>query len=92
MSDEQPEQEPQHSNVQANKVLRVMKGKRLKYTVSIHLKSGSVYELQSDSTPTVAHNDSTRKDVVKMMLAGYAEYVVTEMNNVEIIHCEKNES
>lgn len=45
---------------EANKVLRVLDGKRLKFTCRVHCPDGRVIEWQSDCVPKVDWNNDTR--------------------------------
>jgi hypothetical protein len=49
-----------HSQDEANKALRVLSGKPLKFTIRLHRLSGGVVEWQSDSNVTVKWNDEAR--------------------------------
>lgn len=49
-----------NSQSEANKVLRVIEGKILKFTVRVHRKSGQVLEFQSDQLPDVKFDQDTR--------------------------------
>ena len=48
------------SNHEANRVLRVLKGERLKYTVRVHLPDQTVVEYQTNETPTLKFFDEDR--------------------------------
>jgi len=48
------------SQSEANKVLRVLTGERLKYTIRIHLPDQSVTEFQSDEVPMVKFFEEDR--------------------------------
>jgi len=45
----------------ANKVLRVLKGERRKYTVRLNLPDGNVVEWQADSQPSLDYQDAARR-------------------------------
>ena len=59
-ADADAEAEAQVSHHEANKVIRVLKGERLKYTVRVHLPTGEVIEFQSASDPKLKFNDEAR--------------------------------
>ena len=48
------------SSHEANKVLRVLKGERLKYTVRVHKPDGETIEFQTDSLPIIKFFDEDR--------------------------------
>jgi hypothetical protein len=45
---------------EANKMLRVLAGERLKHTVRVHHPDGKVTEFQSNAVPLVKYNDEDR--------------------------------
>jgi hypothetical protein len=53
--------ENQPSQHQANKVLRVFKGERMKYTMRLHKLDGTIVEFQCNEMPKVEWNDSLRR-------------------------------
>jgi len=44
------------SQHEANKVIRVLSGNRLKFTVRVHKQDGSIVEWQADSKPSLDFN------------------------------------
>lgn len=52
------------SNSEANKVVRVITGRRLKFTVTILRKDGAVVEFQSDRTPDVIFSNEIQQPLV----------------------------
>lgn len=49
-----------HSQHEANKALRVLEGKRLKFTIRVHHPNGKVTEWQGDRTPKLEYSTDTR--------------------------------
>ena len=58
---------------EANKMLRVLNGQRLKYTVRVHHPDGKVTEFQSESNPTVKWDDGLREP---WLFKGYSEHIM----------------
>ena len=52
--------QPAPSRHEANKLLRVLEGKALKYTVRVHTTDGRCLEFQSDTAPKVKWFDEAR--------------------------------
>ena len=46
---------------EANKLLRVLEGKPLKFTVRVHLPDGSKVEFQTEKPPKIKWNDEARE-------------------------------
>jgi len=53
--------EAQVSYHEANKVIRVLKGERLRYTVRVNLPAGSMIEFQAPDHPAVKWHDEARE-------------------------------
>lgn len=82
---DEKEQNPP-SQAEANKVLRVIKGEKQKYTVQIFMKDGKVWEYQSENKPKPEWNTEARALWVS---DGY-DNSVCPMADVEFIHTEEN--
>jgi hypothetical protein len=50
----------QPSQSAVNAMVRVLEGKPLKYTVTVHLPDGSKVEFQSTKAPVLKYNDEAR--------------------------------
>lgn len=48
------------SQHEANKMVRVLNGQRLKYTIRLHFNDGRILEWQSERVPQVKWNDQAR--------------------------------
>lgn len=82
-----------NSQHDANKVLRVIEGKILKYTVRVHRKSGAILEFQTDHVPDVVYDEATRCNWIKSKVAGesYPEaYPVCPWEEGDVILTEAN--
>ena len=80
-----------NSQSEANKVLRVIEGKTLKYTVRIHHKDGRILEFQSDHTPDVSWDSDLRKPWIKVKVGdGYDTSPVCAWEDGDIILTEAN--
>ena len=80
------EEKQNESQIEANKTLRVLKGEKLKYTVTIHFKSGRVYEFQAKEMVKPEFNHEARELWLRV---GYESYVCAAAD-VELIHNEEN--
>ncbi len=58
MSEKETEQN--HSQHEANKMLRVLTGKPLKFTARVHYLDGRILEFQSEDRPALKYNDEAR--------------------------------
>lgn len=83
----------QTSQIQANQVLRVLQGAKLKLTLRIQCKDGRVLEMQQNTAPKLEYNDSARE----LWLQGYAgkdaynhSYPIIAAKEIEFIQCEEN--
>lgn len=84
-----------NSQSEANKVLRVIEGKTLKFTVRIHRKSGQVIEFQTDHVPDIVYDNETRRNWIKSKVKGddssYPEaYPVCPWEEGDILLTEAN--
>ena len=77
-----------HSQHEANKLLRVLSGERLKYTVRVHFPDGRVVEFQSPVWPRLKFNDEARA----LWLAGgeYDSSPIMPWPEGGILLCEEN--
>ena len=87
MSEDNTVSEGSASQSVANKVLRVLGGKRLKYTITIHFRNGEELELQSDDRSQTKHDSETRTVGVHL---NYDNQHVCDMADVLWMHCEEN--
>lgn len=83
----------QTSQIQANQVLRVLQGAKLKYTLRIQCKDGRVLEMQVPTCPKMDYNTEARE----LWLQGYAgkdqyngPYPIMPASQIEFIQCEEN--
>ena len=76
------------SNHEANKVLRVLTGERLKYTVRIHLPDQSVTEFQCDQTPMVKFFEEDR--CLWLMGGSYGGGAIMKWTDGSILLAEEN--
>jgi len=83
-----PEENINPSIREANKTLRVLKGEKLKFTITVYMKSGNVYEYQSNEMPKIDFDSKAREPFLTDH--GYKDSPVAQMSQVELIHCEDN--
>jgi len=81
------------SQGEVNKVLRVLSGKPLKYTVRLLLKDGSERELQADTVPKLEYNLQDRG----LFLCGQvvsddytSTFPIIKWAEVSMMNCERN--
>lgn len=83
----------QPSQHEANKVLRVIEGKQMKYTIRIHRASGKILEFQSDHPPDVGYDQDTRCDWIRSKVDGESyptAYPVCRFEPGDVILTEAN--
>ncbi len=80
------------SNHETNKVVRVLTGKRLKFTVRVHRLSGDVVEFQTDFLPKLEWNHETRglTLIMKGSTEVYDTFVVMEWETGMVMTWEAN--
>lgn len=78
------------SNHEANRVLRVLKGERLKYTVRLHKPDGEIIEFQSARVPMVKFFEEDRCLWLHMADDGYTERAVMKWIEGSILLVEEN--
>jgi len=78
------------SQAEANKLLRVLTGKKLKYTVTLHYPDGRRVEFQCDSKVDVKFDDNTRKEWLVHVGGDYTSAAITEWVPGTIILVETN--
>jgi hypothetical protein len=87
---EETENQSEPSQSTANAMLRVLNGKRLKWTVVIHLPDGKKLEWQAVAKPHVKWNDEDRC-LWLMDSSGYSNSPVMKWPEGAVILCEDNE-
>lgn len=80
------------SQSEANKVIRVLNGNRLTYTVTVHHADGRKTEWQSNFVPDVQYNENTRRTWIreKAKKEGYDTYEVMPFTEGDVIRVEDN--
>jgi len=81
------------SKAEANKVLRVLEGKPLNYTIRVYRASGVTLEFQSNETPKLKFDQELRTVLLFGKVEQYdgnTEYPMLEWHPGDIITCEKN--
>lgn len=73
---------------EANKVLRVLNGVRLKYTVQVHLPNGKIVEFQAAQTPEIRWSEEAR--CLWLWTHGYQEPPIMAWPEGAIMLCEEN--
>ena len=75
-----------------NKIVRILNGKKLKFTIHLLMKDGTERQLQSDNAPKLDYSNDTRCALVVVAAPGdnYTNIPVCRFDDVEIIQCEKN--
>ncbi len=81
--------EPTPSIHEANKVVRVLAGRTLKYTCRIHKPDGSIIEFQCEDVPQLDYNNEARGLWIK--LGGYGGTPICAHELGMVILCETNE-
>lgn len=79
-----------HSQFEANKVIRVLSGKPLKYTVRVHQPDGSVIEFQTDKLVKVEYNSDTRAIWLHQSVGDYSSCPVMQWVPGSICLMEEN--
>lgn len=74
----------------ANAVLRVLEGKTLAYTVTVHKPDGKKIEFQTDAKPFVKFDDDTRRDWIMVTGKDYSNSQIMEWERGMILLVEKN--
>lgn len=86
-----PENEPVDQRA-VNKVVRILNGKPLKYTLHILMKDGSESQIQTNFEPKLDFNNETR--AVMVMVAAedteYTKFPICKFDDVAIMQLEKN--
>jgi hypothetical protein len=85
--------EAAHDQREVNKVVRVLNGKRLKYTVHILMKDGTEKQCQTDKVPSTAYDDSSRTTLIVCAVGGddYLKFPICRFDDVDMIQVEVNE-
>jgi hypothetical protein len=78
--------EPSHG--EANKMLRVLSGERLKYTVRVIMLDGKIIEWQSNEVVRTKYNDEARS--LWLCTGEYAEFPIMPWPDGGILLVEKN--
>lgn len=73
---------------EANKVIRVLNGVRLKYTIHLHLSDKKVVEFQAEKLPEVKWHDQAR--ALWLFGGGYPEPAIMPWPEGAIMLCEEN--
>ncbi len=76
------------SQFEANKVLRVLSNKPLKFTVRVHLPDDRIFEWQAADRPTVKWNDHARG--LWLYHGQYGDCVCMAWPDGAILLCEEN--
>ena len=76
------------SQHEANKMLRVLSGERLKYTVRVHKADGSVVEWQASKIPKIGFSNEAR--CLWIFQGGYADEPITQWEDGMILLTEEN--
>lgn len=87
MSEDSTDTPSQH---EANKVLRVLVGERLKFTVRVHKANGDIVELQSNSPLKLDWNAEARCLWLEQTLEGYTSAPCCPYEVGMFIHHEEN--
>lgn len=78
------------SQAESNKLLRVLKGTRGKFTCTIHLPDGRMFEFQSNNKPALEFLQEPRS-LWLMSSAGYEDKTpIMEWVPGAVLLCEKN--
>jgi hypothetical protein len=80
----------QPSQIPANKLVRVLAGNKLKYTVRIHRDDGSIIELQTDREVVCDYSQEFRQPVLMQMISDYKKSFVTLLRPTDIVLTEEN--
>lgn len=75
---------------QVNQVLRVLEGKALAYTVTVHKPDGKRVEFQAEAKPFVKFDDDTRRDWIMVTGKDYSNSQIMEWERGMILLVEKN--
>jgi len=79
------------SQGEVNKVLRVLSGKPLKYTVRLLLKDGTEREFQAENPPSLDYNSEARDLFLIAQATGdYISYPIIRWSEVQMMNCERN--
>ena len=81
------------SNSEQNKLVRVLSGTRLAYTIRFLLKDGREIECQSAVVPKIEWDSDLREKVIKLKAVANSydsDYTVARFDDVVLTHVEKN--
>lgn len=78
------------SNSKVNKMLRVLKGERLEFTIHLLMTDGVEYEFQSANQPNAVWDDSAREVLLRYDAGGHGYTPVCSWSKVVICRCERN--
>lgn len=76
---------------EANKALRVLTGKRLKYTLRLHLPDGKVTEWQSDKTPSLDWDNNSRSVWLVQRGSDYSNVPLMQWVDGAVLLVEEND-
>lgn len=76
------------SNHEANKVIRVLKGERMKYTIMVHKPDGSVVEWQAAKKVKMEYLSELREPWI--VEGEYSGHPIMRYQEGMIILCEEN--
>ena len=79
------------SNLEANKVIRVLSDRRLKYTIHLLMRDGSSRELQAIRTPKLDFNVEARSILLVLPTEDYTATIpICEWKDVLLMQVEEN--
>lgn len=78
------------SQAKINKMMRVLKGEKMRFTLHILMNDGIEYEFQSDHQPNLAFDVETRTNVLRYDAGASGYTVICPWDKVIICRCEKN--
>lgn len=79
-----------HSQFEANKAIRVLSEKPLKYTVRVNLPDGKVVEWQTEKAVRIEFNSDARALWLHQAVGDYSSYPVMEWPKGAILLMEEN--
>lgn len=79
-----------HSQHEANKAIRVLSGKPLKYTVRVYIPDGRVIEFQTEKLVKVEYNSDTRAIWLHQSVGDYSSVPVMQWIEGSILLMEEN--
>lgn len=89
---EETEKQPPADQREVNKVIRILNGKPLKYTLHLLMKDGSESQMQTNYAPKLDYNNEARALMLNIPAedSEYTSFPVCRFDDMALMQLEKN--